>query len=158
MNIIKRLSSNNHPRPRQMDGSYNVDKIIVHAMAEWIELGDNDQQAWEYLNTIGLSAHYFVTPTGVIIQQVEEDRVAYHAKGHNETSIGVEFLVPGVHTYSTFLEAIDKPWSLSEQFEAGKKLIAGIRTRLGGVEIFGHNEVSPGRKKDPGEFPIEELR
>ena len=80
----------------------------------------------------------------------------HHAKGFNATSLGVEFLVEGNHTYGTFAEAIRTPWLSDAQYETGIELVSGwvedysIETN----NVLRHSDVSPGRKIDPGEgFP-----
>ena len=66
-------------------------KIVVHAMGEFI----NNKPAWAFLESIGLSAHIFVTPSGVIVRSRKDRQGAWHAKGFNTDSLGIEFLVPG---------------------------------------------------------------
>lgn len=125
--------------------------VIVHAMGEFLELGQEDASAWQFLGKLGLSAHAFVTPSGVVVRGRRDDQGAYHAKGANDC-LGVEFLVPGVHTYSTFLEAIKTEYLTAPQYAAGVELVRGwvIAHALEPGQVRRHSDQAPGRKHDPG--------
>lgn len=124
--------------------------LVIHAMGEWIHDG-NYYHAPDYLVKLGLSCHYLITPSGVIIKTREEHQTAWHAKGFNTHSIGIEFLVQGVHNYETFLKAIRNPYLSDDQIKSGLDLISGIRRRYPGIEIKRHSDLDPARKSDPGE-------
>lgn len=135
-------------------------QIIVHAMGEYSEQGERDLSARDLLDKLELSAHAFVTPSGVVIRGRDDDEVAWHARGANFSALGIEFLVPGLHTYKTFVDAIKKPYVSAEQLRAG---IAQMREW---IEAFGidradvlrHSDLSPTRKVDPGDgFPWVEM-
>lgn len=132
--------------------------VIMHAMGEYI----GNQYAPDFLDSIKLSAHVLVTPSGSIIKCREDTEVAWHAKGFNSNSLGVEFLVPGHHDYGTFLDTIAQPgWLTPEQFDAGVNLVAAWAYKYGlnGDQLVRHSDIDPDRKKDPGAgFPWEELR
>ena len=131
-------------------------RIIVHAMGEYIDSGDQDFTAVDWLRRLELSAHALVTPSGNIIRCRADDQGAYHARGFNRDSLGIEFLVPGVHTYATFLEAMKTNYLTEAQFEAGASLVAEWCASYGITDLQRHSDVSPGRKYDPGEgFPWE---
>ncbi len=121
--------------------------VIIHAMGEYIEAGEKDFPAWGWLNKEGISAHYLITPTGVVIQCREDDEIAWHARDHNTNSIGIEVLVAGEHTYETFIERIKTPWVYGEQYTA----LVGLSKRFEGLSFKRHSDVSPGRKFDPGD-------
>lgn len=132
------------------------DKIVIHAMAEYIDQGGRDFSAVEWLERLGLSAHALITPSGVIIECRDPTRGAYHAKRHNRNSLGVEFLVAGAHTYGTFLEAIKGRYLTEDQIAAGVHLVREWASdfRIPKDRIFRHSDLSPGRKFDPGDgFP-----
>src|SRR5690606_28750529 len=79
-------------RPSPFGAAHQTPKrIIVHAMSEWI----NGMYAPDFLLSVGLSAHALVTPDGDIIKCREDTQGAFHAKGLNTDSLGIEFLLPG---------------------------------------------------------------
>ena len=136
-------------------------EIIVHAMGEFIDQGDYDRYAPEFIGGIGLSAHAYVTPSGVVLRQVPDECVASHARGHNQHSLGVEFLVPGVHTYASFSDTISKQeWWTERQINAGGRLIQSWADKynIQREKVLAHSAISPGRKIDPGRmFPFNDL-
>ncbi|NIW97184.1 MAG: hypothetical protein GWN13_02855 [Phycisphaerae bacterium] len=123
-------------------------------MAEYIDADPRDYHAVDWLDKLGLSAHCLVTPSGVIIKTRSDEQIAYHAKGFNNHSLGIEFLVPGVHTYATFLQEIKIPYVTDEQYNAGLDQVRDWVSRYGITKIFRHSDLDPARKKDPGDgFP-----
>jgi AmpD protein len=126
-------------------------RIVVHAMGEFIDTDDVDYHAPDWLRKLGLSAHAFVTPSGVIIRSRPDGKGAYHAKGYNTDSLGVEFLVPGLHTYGTFIEAIKGPYLTNAQYDAGVELVRDWCALWNIENIDRHSDLSPGRKADPGD-------
>lgn len=138
-------------------GQQSPTKIVIHAMAEYIDNGTEDYHAKEWLDKLGLSAHYLITPSGVIIQTRSIDLIGWHAKGHNTNSVGIEFLVPGLHTYGTFLEAMKKRYLSKSQLESGIELCKELKSK-GITDITRHDVLDPGRKFDPGKgFPWEDF-
>ena len=71
--------------------------IVIHAMLE--DFGS--LKAWEFLESMGLSAHAFINSQGDIIKGQDDDKVAYHAgkskhndlEGLNNHYLGVELLL-----------------------------------------------------------------
>jgi len=117
----------------------NPHEIIIHAMGEYI----NDKAAKfapNFLEEYGLSAHALIVPNGDVMICRQTDECAHHALGHNIDSLGVEFLVHGLHDYGSFLEAIKTDWVTPEQYAAGIELVSTWRK---GFNI-------KGRKVDPG--------
>jgi len=156
-------------RPRRE--STTVDTIIIHAMSEYLHHEDQVVFAMDFLNDIQLGCHYFIAPDGLVINGVNPDFRTPHVgrseymgrKWLNETSIGIEFLVPGINTYDEFILALNSPKYLfsPEQYKAGAELIAILRGSYSSIEnrIMGHETVSgdsvrgKGRgKKDPGPY------
>ena len=103
-----------------------------------------------------VSCHYFIKKNGEIINMVPDLYVAWHAgisswkkdKFLNSNSIGVEVSNPGhKHGYKNFntkqVKSIIKlSKTLKKQYKIKKE------------NILGHSDISPLRKKDPGEkFP-----
>ena len=62
--------------------------------------------------------------------------------------------MPGIHTFSTFLDAIKRKYITSAQYAAGVELVKGWREEHAIDTIDRHSDLSPGRKSDPGKgFP-----
>lgn len=122
------------------------DRIVLHAMSEYIE----GLYAVDFLKNIGLSVHAMITPDGTIIRCRDDNEGAYHAKGFNTNSLGVEFLVKGQHTYNSFLTAIQKPYLSKEQYEAGVYLVKSWMKEYDITKVQEHSYLSPRRKFDPG--------
>ncbi len=155
-------------RPRRE--STVVDLVIIHAMSEYVVSEGNTIFALDFLNEIQLGCHYFIAPDGLVLNGVNPDFRTPHVgrselggrKWLNETSIGIEFLVPGVNTYSKFLKTLNckNPFT-SEQYTAGAGLVAKLKKNFPEIDkghrVVGHDNVSgddvrgEGRgKKDPG--------
>ena len=130
------------------------DRIVVHAMAEYITHEGREYHAVDYLRMLGLSAHSLITPSGVRIRCRRENQGAWHAKGYNTNSLGVEVLVPGVHDYESFLDFIQHDYMMPSQYEA---VVDQALDWIGDYDILHidrHSDIDPTRKKDPGDgFP-----
>ncbi len=129
------------------------DRIVVHAMAEFLDLDPDDQYAHGFLGDQGLSAHVLITPTGTAIRCLQDTEMGAHAKGFNRNSLGIEYLVAGVHTYATFVKAIKvDDWVSPEAHEAGLCVIEQWMKKwtLDRTRVQRHSTLSPGRKVDPG--------
>ena len=108
------------------------------------------------------SANAFIEPDGTIILSVPYTKVAYHAgtsnfknmKSLNWWFLGVELLVSGVHTYSTFKTSILNPPTpyTDAQYRSLAWIAHTAMKKFGfpAAHIVGHSNVSPGRKVDPG--------
>ena len=138
--------------PNEFGASKNKPKmIVVHSMGEFI-LDPHPIHASDFLVKLGLSAHALVSPNGDIYLCRDDDEGAYHARGYNKNSLGIEFLVEGHHDYGTFIEAIKSDYVTDKQWEAGVK---AVRSWVEAYEIprekvVRHSDISPGRKVDPG--------
>ena len=107
-----------------------------------------------------VSSHYLIKNNGEILKLVPDLYEAWHAgvstwkrfKSLNQNSIGIEITNPGhQHGYKNFS---------SKQIFSLKKLLNFLikKFKINKKCILGHSDVSPGRKKDPGEkFPWEML-
>ena len=142
-----------HLTPNENGSSRNSPRrIVVHSMAEFL-MDPQPIHATDFLEKIGLSAHALIDPRGVVFVCRDEDEGAYHAKGYNQNSLGLEFLVPGHHTYGSFLEEIKSDnWLTQAAWEAG---VTCVRRWCHTYDIprdkvFRHSDLSPGRKVDPG--------
>ena len=149
MSIIDLPSSHGFAR------SGDPDMIIVHCMGEYIDLYDDpvpDPHAESFLHMIGLSAHALVCPNGDIISCRDDVEGAYHAKGFNSTSLGIEFLVEGTHTIATLADTIIGPYLKNDQYDAGLEYVRDWIQEydIPRERVLRHSDVSPGRKIDPG--------
>lgn len=67
--------------------------IIVFHCTELPKLADAREAALKFVrNQIGNSGHYYIDKDGQVYRYVEDDHVAHHVIGHNETSIGIELV------------------------------------------------------------------
>ena len=107
-----------------------------------------------------VSSHYLINRNGEIINLVPDLFEAWHAgvsswkhfKSLNKNSIGIEITNPGhQHGYKKF--------SKKQIFSLQKLLkILVKKYKIKKNYVLGHSDISPGRKKDPGEkFPWEML-
>ena len=107
-----------------------------------------------------VSSHYLIKRNGEIINLVPDLFEAWHAgvsswkhfKSLNKNSIGIEITNPGhQHGYKKF--------SKKQIFSLQKLLnILVKKYKIKKNHVLGHSDISPGRKKDPGEkFPWEML-
>ena len=140
MDVIKRYSGIG-------GGIQTPDTLVIHAMSEYI----NGMYADEFLSSVGLSAHFLLKPNGEFIKLRKTTEVAWHAKGFNTNSIGIEVLVEGSHTYDTFLEKIKTDWVKPEQYKALIEMSNGIIEHYDIEKVVRHSDLSPERKKDPGD-------
>ena len=117
-----------------------VDKIILH------HTGDSSaRQTYTTLKSRGLSVHYIIDRDGTIYYAVDEQYLAYHAKGYNTGSIGIEIVNTG-YADMEYTEA---------QYESVKELIVDIASRWPNISVdnehvLGHFEADDrGWKWDP---------
>jgi len=108
------------------------------------------------VNNSKVSCHYFIKNNGQILTLVPDLYIAWHAgvsswknyKSINKNSIGIEISNPGhEHKYKNFNE---------KQIKSVLKLTKFLmrKYKIKSKFILGHSDISPDRKKDPGEkFP-----
>ncbi len=153
----QRLASPNHgPRPP----SAHIDLIVVHSISlppgeyggtavQDLFMNRLDWDAHPYFQSIrGLqvSAHFFITRTGVLWQFVDCDARAWHAgrssyRGRsecNDDSIGIE------------LEGLEGDHFTPAQYQALARLCKDLAQRYPIAHVAGHEHIAPGRKADPG--------
>ena len=103
-----------------------------------------------------VSSHYFISNKGSIINLVPDLYEAWHAgesswkdyKSLNKYSIGIEINNPG-HEYGYKKFSKKQIFSLLKLLKYLKK-----KYNIKKTNILGHSDISPDRKKDPGEkFP-----
>ena len=107
-----------------------------------------------------VSAHYYIKKNGEIITLVPDLYIAWHAgkskwknlKSLNKYSIGIEISNPG---HGKNYKKFSKRQTISI-LKLSKHLIKKYKIKP--QSILGHSDISPSRKKDPGEkFPWEYL-
>ena len=107
-----------------------------------------------------VSSHYLISRTGKIMQLVKDNNIAWHAgisnwfnfKNLNKNSIGIELENKG-HQYGYQ----DFP---SKQITQLIKILKILKKKfkIQNINITGHSDIAPNRKKDPGEkFPWKKL-
>ena len=103
-----------------------------------------------------VSSHYLINKNGKLIQLVPDLYIAWHAgksfwkndKSLNYSSIGIEISNPGHdHGYKVFEKK-----QIECLIKISKILIKKYKIKI--QNVLGHSDISPLRKKDPGEkFP-----
>ena len=154
-------SDNCDHRPARVD----VDTIIIHAISLPPEsFGGDEVEAFfcnrldctshpyfECLKDSKVSAHFFVRRDAQVIQFVPAHRRAWHAG---------ESLCDGRADVNDFSVGIELEGSDHVPFEAAQYTTLAALTRalfvrfraITPARIFGHNDVAPGRKTDPGPY------
>ena len=137
----------------------NPNKIVLHSMGEYILFDSGEKKyAYDFLKSIGLSVHALICPDGTVMRCREDTQGAWHAKGHNKNSLGVEFLVGGSYNYTDFIKAIRKPYLTFEQHIAGVELLRDWCSKYDIKSVDTHSSLSPKRKCDPGlGFPLKQF-
>ncbi len=137
-----------------------VDLVVVHSISlppgeygtgcvQQLFTNRLDWDAHPYFQSIrGLqvSAHFFVTREGVVWQFVDCDQRAWHAgpssyrerENCNDDSIGIE------------LEGLEGQCFEEAQYASLTTLCQDIALRYPIEHIAGHEDIAPGRKRDPG--------
>jgi len=148
MNIISRPSPNFNDRP----DSAIIDTVVIH----YTDM-ENANVSLERLcdPKAEVSSHYLVDTDGTVYQLVADEKRAWHAGAShwngkdnvNNFSIGIELQNHG-HNYF-LLHKCWPPYPLA-QMEALVILLSDLKNRHPVKYIVGHNDVSPGRKQDPG--------
>lgn len=141
-------------------GGFQIpNRIVVHAMGEYILHNGQYLYAPALLNEYKLSAHILIRPDGTKIRCRNDDEIAYHAMDFNENSLGIEFLVEGEHDYGTFLDKLKTPYVTFEQYESGVESVRDWLSKFRIRHMDRHCDLSPGRKVDPGAgFPWGKFR
>ena len=128
-------------------GNQTPNRLVIHAMSEYID----GEHASDFLNNIGLSAHFLIAPDGEIIKTRSTLLKAWHAKGYNTNSIGIEILVPGENNYDEFVKKIKTNYCGKDQFNSLVEISKNIIEHWDIKNIDRHSDLSPERKVDPGE-------
>ena len=146
-----------------------IDLIVIHTM-EWPEKGDAAEGCaqWFCNPTAEVSAHYSVDNNS-IIQSVRDKDVAWHARGGNHNSIGIEHAGTAKQKAREWTDAYSKAVlarsaklaaELCKKHKVPPVWLFPADLRAGKRGITSHNNISVAFRKgdhtDPGEgFPIE---
>lgn len=130
-------------------------KLVIHAIGEYIGGEGWKHHAVQHLNREKLSAHLVIGPDGKKYKCRDYNRIAWHAKGHNTNSIGIEVCVKGVFmAYQPFLDAMKEDWITNMQYGVLVGECIDIIKEYPITEVVRHSDIDPKRKQDPGEgFP-----
>ena len=115
------------------EGSYNINRIVVHVVQGSYSSAVN----WFQDSRAGVSAHYTVSKGGRIAQSVRHEDVAYHAGhwGTNTHSIGIE--------HEGYVDNPD--WFTGKMYRASARLAAYAvkrhRIPIDRRHIIGHHQV-----------------
>ena len=154
LNLTRKYSINFSTSKRSKK---SIKFIIIHYTGM-----KNQSKALEKLCHLNskVSAHYFIKNDGKLLNLVPDLYEAWHAgrsswknsKSLNRNSIGIEINNPG-HDYG-YINFREK------QLFTLKKLLKVLikKYKIKKFNILGHSDISPDRKKDPGEkFPWKKL-
>lgn len=140
----------NSPNFEVRKGNLFPNKVIIHYTGM-----KSTKSAFQRLcsQQSKVSSHYLINRDGKIWQLVDEEMSSWHAgesswlneKNLNDSSIGVELCNPGHEFgYKNFSEKqmLSLEWLLKRIMD---------KYKITPESILGHSDVSPARKKDPGE-------
>ena len=143
---------NTHRSNMKRDGyfvsMYNNDNIIDLFLNK---LDISKHKSFTDLSNLKVSSHLLIKRKGNIIQFVPFNLRAWHAgqscynnrENFNDFSIGIE------------LEGTSDSKFTKEQYESLNEVIMALKslyTNIVNENILGHSDISPGRKKDPGDL------
>ncbi|APC97940.1 1,6-anhydro-N-acetylmuramyl-L-alanine amidase AmpD [Francisella frigiditurris] len=106
-------------------------------------------ESFESVESIAVSAHFYIKRNGKIIQFVSVNDRAWHAgksvfngrEGCNDFSVGIE------------LQGSDNEDYKDRQYESLNRLLGDLRQSYPSlINIAGHENIAPERKTDPGKF------
>ena len=152
------------PSPHWRPRTRAVDRLVVHAMAEWVLDDGLAYHCTDYLRRVELSTHAFCLPDGRLVRAVDPEVAAFHAGPHNDRSVGIEVVVAGVHDLDGLVRRMDDlaeaPYTEAQYAAAGWWLRRQAdRWGLGFGHVTTHAALDPARKRDPGRaFDIDRLR
>ena len=133
--LTKRLSPNRGPRSRK------ITRIVIH---HWDDPAKRPTFGgtvrWLLTRGTSVSAHY-VVEAGRVHELVPESQVAWHAKGGNSDSIGIEI----------------NPRQHDGDYETAAQLIREIRSRHGDLPLVRHRDVKGSSTSCPGTYDLARL-
>ena len=140
-------------------GAQYPNRIVIHCMAAEVDFEGKRLSAWELLDTLKLSVHILIQSDGTRIRCRPDTSVAWHAKGFNTDSLGVEVLVPDVYNLNDLQQRTKTEWVSHEQLESLVQQIMIWKKEFHIERMDRHSDLDPGRRWfDPGDgFPWTEL-
>jgi N-acetyl-anhydromuramyl-L-alanine amidase AmpD len=144
------------------DSTNHPERIVVHAMGQFLNHGGEKILAPEFLDRLGFSAHCLIDTDGTRLRCRKDTDGAYHAKGHNTNTLGVEVLCPDAPNLATLKERTQGAWITGNQMHSLVQLVRGWMDEwdISREQVVRHSDLDPERKWfDPGEgFPWEVFR
>lgn len=116
-----------------------IDTIIIHCAATKpsTDIGAKEIDNWHRAKGyFGIGYHYVIRRNGEVELGRPLDKAGAHAKGHNETSIGI-CLVGGIDDRGN-----PENNFTPEQWAELAKLVTDLQGRFGALKVIGHNEVA----------------
>ena len=137
------------PSPAYWNGrnGTTIDRIVIHitSAAQTPYIG-----SWFTREEANSSAHYMVDQNGAIIQFVREQDTAWHARGANLRSIGIEHVAVQQGGAIRPTERAHYPYTppTDAEYRASAELVAHLCRKYGltpdRTTIIGHREADPG--------------
>jgi len=157
LDIAKKIPSDNY---NQRPDKIEITLVVIHNISlppgefgnTYIEdfftnkLQTNKHNYFKTLEDVKVSAHLLIKRDGSIVQFVDFNQRAWHAgqssfnqvEDCNNYSIGIE------------LEGTDDSAYETPQYTSLNLVLSILKSHYPITDIRGHNEISPGRKTDPG--------
>lgn len=139
-------------RPSKHGACYNrPKKIVVHAMGYQIDYDGERMYAASFLEHVGLSAHVLIAPGGELIRCRADHQGAWHAKGNNLESLGVEILVAGAYNIGRLQAITSNPYVTEDQYASLRWQIKKWCMNHDIESVVKHSDLDPNRRWfDPG--------
>lgn len=155
-------SPNHNARP----AGVLVDTVVIHNISlppndpdpRWVRafftnhLPADQHPYFEHIAKVRVSAHFYISRRGRVVQCVALHRRAWHAgvsqmptpqglrDNLNHSSVGIEMAGSDTVPYTT------------AQYQALSRLLRRLNTLLPLRYVVGHCDIAPGRKTDPGDL------
>lgn len=130
-----------HPSNYTTRSSRRINMIVIHTT----EGSESGAISWLQNRRSNVSAHYVVGLQGRITRMVSDKDAAWHVRGYNSNSIGIEnvgYAHRNTWTNAQYNSLISLLRWLCDTYGVPKSRSA----------IRGHNELDPSRRSDPGPY------
>jgi N-acetyl-anhydromuramoyl-L-alanine amidase len=106
---------------------------------------------FEHIAAVKVSAHFYISRRGRVVQCVPLHRRAWHAGASSLlTELGVRDNINHTSVGIELAGADDVPYTAA-QYQALRRLLLKLNAALPLRYVVGHCDIAPGRKTDPGE-------